>query len=262
MAVTFENCKNDLLDRAGSPALKAYQEWQNRPGYEKVVEFVEGFNHKVLFELKPCDVLYVMENTEHALGDIRKENQIKEIENFTCPFALQHIFHRYIENAGRIPTWQQFSRWIQKQAYPHWLEEIQPLKERLLQQYSKKRVSDAIQWRLGKFYYSALRELDLLVWLRAQSLDVKYHLLSDVLLRVDFWIDDLLICIYFPNKRYRDGQKGRKPPAEYFFNQARPPFRILDFPVERQGFGRLWLVSDQSKQALAERIKTEINSGG
>jgi len=256
MIVGFKDCQSDLLERAGKPALAVYEQWRKRPGYEQVVSFVENFEHKALFEFTPTDMQNVMEETEHALGDVPKEHAIKEIEDFTCPFALQHIFHRYIENAGRIPTWQQFSRWMNNQAYPYWLEEIEPLKKSL-QGYSEDRINDAVRWRLGKFYYSALRELDLLIWLRSRTLDVKYHLLADVLLRVDLWIEDLLVCVYFANKKYRAGNKGRKPPAESFFNEAAPPFKILDFPVERQGFGNIWLISEQSKAELEAAIKSE-----
>jgi len=255
MTVSFEKCYHELVVRGGPLAQHAYDQWRQRVGYEKVVDFVEAFEHRQLFQLTVADIRNVICETEHALGNVPKEDQIPEIEDFTCPFALQHIFHRYVENAQRIPTWQQFWRWMNKQAYPYWLAEIQPLKEQLSQRYPPDRIERAIRWRLGKFYYSALREVDLLVWLRSNSIDVQYHLLADVLLRVDFWVGDILVCIYFSNTRYRAGTSGRKPPAMSFFREAKPPFQILDFEVERQGFGKIWLVSDESKINLHNKIK-------
>ena len=112
----------------------------------------------------------------------------------------------------------------------------------------------AIRWRVGKFYYSALREVDLLLAVRELGVDLKYHLLADVLLRADFWSGDMVVCTYFPNTYYRYGRAGRKPPAATFLGSANPPFNIVDFPVERQGFGKLWVISDKSKRDLASKL--------
>lgn len=254
-SVSFEDCFSELVERGGPAARNAYDAWRRRPGYEHVVEFVERFRHEKLFEITTQDVIETIRETEHALGDVPKEAQIREIEDFTCPFALQHIFHRFIEGTGDIPTWQRFWRWMERQARPHWLDKIEPLRENLLSQYDQKRIDDAIRWRLGKFYYSAIREVDLLITLREKGVDLKYHILADVLLRVDFWTGSTLVCTYFPNKRYREGQGGRKPPAEQFFAGSRAPFNVVDFEIDRQGFGRTWLVSDAAKDRLAQLLR-------
>ncbi len=117
----------------------------------------------------------------------------------------------------------------------------------------KEALKRAFRWRLGKFYYSAMRELDLIVRLQSEfDLPIRYHLLADVLLRTDFWLDDNVICIYFSNPRYREGQLGRKPPAERFLGMATPRFKIHHVEVERQGFGKFWTTSDSSLEQLAK----------
>lgn len=255
MQVTFADCYRELVLGGGTGAKNAYEQWKTRPGYSAVVEFVESFTHERLFGIAPDQVRRVCDETEHALGEVQKERQIREINDFTCPFALQHLFHRFIERTGEIPTWQRFWRWMTHQARPHWLDEIKPLRNQLMaRNYSEQRISEAIRWRLGNFYYSALREVDLLVALQARGVKVKYHLLADVLLRVDCWTGRTLVRTYVPNIEYRAAAEGRKIPAVQFFSPNDTPFNIVDFPVEREGFGRVWLVSERSIAKLAERL--------
>ncbi|WP_404424175.1 hypothetical protein [Thalassospira australica] len=258
MKVSFSECYCDLVENGGPTAKRAYREWVERPGYGDVVSFVQNFDHEKLFSLSPDDIRETLEKTEHALGNVPKEHQIREIEDFTCPFALQHLFHRFIERTGNLPTWQRFWRWMNKQAKPHWLDQIAPLKLRLRENYSDQRIDDALRWRLGKFYYSAIREVEFLVWMHSQGIPLKYHLLADVLLRADYWIDRTILCTYAPNPRYRTSRQGRKNPAEFYFDGATPPFKIFDFEVEQQGFGRAWLTTEASKRQILERLRREL----
>ena len=251
MVVTFEECHNLLVACGGAAPQATYISWTRRPGYRHVVEFVKAFSHEHLFSLSPADIQKVLKTTAHALGNVPKEHQIPEIEDFTCPFALQHLFHRFVERTGDLPTWQRFWRWMTHQAKPHWLDQLEPLRGHLRTKYANERIDDAIQWRVGKFYYSAVREVDLLVSLHAMGVPLKYHILADVLLRVDYWIENRLICIYFPNPRYRSGTAGRKSQTEKLFAHSETKFTVVNFPIERQGFGKTWLVSDRSKERLA-----------
>lgn len=249
----FTQCYSELVERGGHRALSAVATWEQRPGFSEVVSFVKGFDHNALYSLTTDHVRQVIGTTDHALGDVRKEEQIASVENFTCPFALHHLFHRLIERTGELPTWQRFWRWMERQARDKWLDIA--LQEGTAHGIAMRPLERAIQWRVGKFYYSALREVDLLLSVREMGHDLKYHLLADVLLRADFWCEDTIVCTFFPNSVYREGQRGRKPPASVFLGAAEPPFRILDFPVERQGYGRLWLVSDKSKRSLSEALR-------
>ncbi len=254
--VGFDDCRRELLDRARGRALEEYRRWRRRPGYGEVVEFVENFEHRYLFEIRPREIESVKQRSEHALGDVYKEEQLPEVEDFTCPFAFQHLFHRYVEEERALPTWQEFGAWLKGPAAQLWVE---PLKRETgwyrADGRRRKRLGRAYRWRAGKAYYSAFREVELLARLRVEhGLPVRYHLLADVLLRVDFWLDDALVCAYFPNKKYRSEDRGRKPPAARFFAAAEPPFEILDIEVRRQGYGNFWPVDGRSVQQAAQAL--------
>ena len=256
MRVSFDECYEELVLGGGDDARRAFSEWERRPGFGAVVEFVRNFEHSVLYQLSTKDIQATLKQTEHALGNVQSTEQIREIEDFTTPFALQHLLHNFIEKAGYVPTWQRFAKWMNNEAAPYWIDQIKPLRDHLKTKYDDRRIAAAIQWRVGKFYYSAIREIDLVVSLSERGIPVRYHILADVLLRVDCWLDEKLICIYFPNRFYREGKKGRKPPAEQFFNNSVGNFSILDFEVERQGFGRTWLISQKSKDQIAKRLSS------
>ena len=257
MEVSFADCKRELLKESNRKALAAYQAWRARRGWDEVITFVEGFTHRHLFELSSSKLRKVIDRSEHALGNVQKEEAIKSVENFTCPFALQHIFHGYLEDTGVAPTWQDFNSLIHKEARGKWLEHLRdrskdfPEVRELIESYGRDeawhRIKRAVRWRLGKFYLSAMRELDLLVRLRERDVPLRYHLLADVLLRVDFWTPSTFVCIYFENKNYR----SRKHPTEHFFNEA----DVLHQTIQRQGFGRIWPATEESVQQLVQQLK-------
>ncbi|WP_147300899.1 hypothetical protein [Aestuariispira insulae] len=217
--------------------------------------FVTGFRHEYLFAITPHDIQKVINDSEHALGDVKSKEQLAEIENYTCPFALQHIFHDYLEKNQKIPTWQDFWLWMTEDARSLWLTPLAPTLHKLFRQYGCwDRIKRAVRWRLGKFYYSAIREVDLIAHLHSNDVPVKYHLLADVLFRTDFWLDDVIISLYFKNRKYRDGQTGRKPKTFDLFEDAEPPFELREYGVDRQGFGEFWLVKDESKRELVAEL--------
>jgi hypothetical protein len=262
VTVGFQQCHHELLDRAKGNALAAYHEWLRRPGthdpeYAAVIPFVQGFTHKYLFEIRVQDIRNMMERSAHALGDVESHERLPEIEDFgrTSPWAFQHLFHKYIESHCEIPTWQKFRLWLfsdcpfyvdRLKAHVHWGE---------ADEQRHRRLQRAGQWRIGKFYYSAVREIDMLVRLREQyNIELKYHLLADVLFRVDFWCASTLVRVYFENEEYMSEMSGRKRPAGFYFSDARPPFKTVTVLVERQGFGKFWLATDKALQDLAAMI--------
>jgi hypothetical protein len=260
MQISFEDCKRELLEKPNRNGQAAYKEWRSRPGYDKLVEYVEGFTHRYLFTLSPEAVKKVMDDSEHPLGNVGKEEVLRFIEDFTCPFALQHVFHGFIEQAGFVPTWQEFEAYIHEGARDKWFEPLRallhdlPAALALVQQIGKNEawetIKRAIRWRLGKFYLSAMRELDLLTRIRELGVPVRYHLLADVLLRVDFWTDNTLVCVYFENRKYRH----RKPPAERFFTGI----DIIHAKIERQGFGRFWLATGPAVNKLTRAVSCTL----
>lgn len=97
------------------------------------------------------------------------------------------------------------------------------------------RVKRAIRWRLGKFYLSAIRELDLLTRLRELGVPLRYQLPEDVLLRLDFWTET----------------RDRQVPAERFF----PAIEVSHLKIERQRYGRPSLATDEAVRLLAEQLQ-------
>jgi len=257
--ITFADCCHDLSSRSPA-ARKTLAAWQARPGYGKVVNFVKNFTHEYLFSITPDDVRDVMEASSHPLGDVKTAEQLRYIENFTTPFAFQHLFHWYLEQNKSIPTWKQFRDWmVTGPGSAHWYIPLRRLLERRYPNADRNTWSRAARWRLGKLYLSNMRELDLLARLRHAGIPIRYHVLADVLFRVDFWADNVLVCTYFPNKKYRAGAQGRKPLAEKFFSSAVPPFVIAHVPITRQGFGEFWLATDESLEQLVETIRASIH---
>lgn len=258
MTVCFDDCKRELLERGGAPARRAYDRWRRREGYEKVVAFVHETEHRHLFAVTPEHLDEVKRRSEHALGDVQSTEQLPRVEDFTCPFALQHLFHDYLERHERVPTWQEWNEWMWGPACRGF---VLPLLDSLgwadASSPERGAFERATRWRLGKFYYSAVREVELLTRLRVEhGVPLKYHVLADVLLRADFWLGDVVVCTYFPNPTYRDRKAGRKPPAQRYLGQAEPPLSILHVPVERQGFGTFWSISDASLLRLADAVRS------
>jgi hypothetical protein len=262
MKVSFDDCRRELLERGGRSALNTYRSWLNRPGYEAVHDFVHGFQHDYLFNITYEEIVQARKASDHALGDVKKEEQLREVEDWTTPFAFQHLFHRFLEEERQVPTWQTFSKWLNKPAAAFFIDPLfHHVKWSEADRQQRQWLRRAFRWRLGKFYYSAMRELDLMVRLQSEyGVPIRYHLLADVLLRTDFWLNSDIICVYFANPKYRAGNAGRKPPAETFMGRADPPFRIHHVEITRQGFGKFWVASDESIKTIATILATSTKS--
>lgn len=193
-AISFDDCCKVFLRPAADKVKEAYDKWARDPWRRDVVRFVGQFEHSHLYGLGPEAVREVMDRSAHPLGDVEKEEQLEVIENFTTPFALQHLLHWYIEKNHALPTWKEFRDWmVDGDAAPHWhlllKQKLGPAKD----DSERSMWSRAARWRLGKFYLSAMREIDLFVRVRAEGVPLNYYMLADVLFRADFWIDDLVV---------------------------------------------------------------------
>lgn len=254
MTTTYATCLEDLRVRSNPIAARKISEWVTRPGYGEVAAFVLRFDHKHLFSITPDDVRSVIQESNHALGNVKSIEQLACIEDFSTLFAFQHLFHWYIEKNSKVPTWDDFLDWmIYGDAAEYWYH---PLKSFLNEHHhaDREKWPRAARWRLGKVYLSNIRELDFFVRVRSAGHHIKYHLLADVLFRVDFWINKILICTYFPNPKYRDGSAGRKcQPIDIFRSSE---FSIIDIPILRQGFGNVWLATEESVNKLTEILNS------
>lgn len=138
---------------------------------------MEGFAHTRLFEIALEEVKTVQrkplkDRAEHALGDVEMEEAIDQVEDALVPFAMQHLFHWYIEENGKLPTWTEFTTWVTKTKKGVWLTRLHEYLRSHpdLQDTPRLAIGRAIHWRVGKFYYSAIREVELLVRRRLGSM--------------------------------------------------------------------------------------------
>jgi hypothetical protein len=144
----------------------------NRPEYSKVIAFVESFSHQFLFEITEEMLEETKRRSVHALGQLKKaEAEDRRIEDFDTPFALHHLFHMYLEQERQVPTWQDWWSWLTAGAgKPFYIAEVQrEFRWSTIGHIERAHLKDAAQWRLGKFYYSAFRELELFTKLRLIS---------------------------------------------------------------------------------------------
>lgn len=256
--VTLHDLQSDLIRPSGPEAERVYLAWRSRTrisGYEEVIPFVEGFTHRFLYEITEDLLEEVKRRSKHALGDlVREVVELEGMENFHAPFANQFLFHMYLEQQRRVPSWEEWWNWLKGEGSRFYIDVVK--RERgydALSQKAKDRMRDAVQWRLGKAYYSAFREIELLTRLRTRyGLPVKYHMLADVLFKVDFWLNQTLISIYFGNPKYREGTSGRKQHAEAILGRAY--FTFPEVTLTRQGHGRFWIVSNKDLEALVNAL--------
>jgi hypothetical protein len=257
--VTFENCRNELLTYASPRGRAAFEQWENRPGYEAVVDFVKDFSHAHLYSVTSPEIAEVIRESDHALGHVQAHEALDLVEDFTAPFAFQHLFHWYLERHRKVPTWLEFRNWmVEGEASPHWYLRLKAFLETNGQAYTRQQWSRAAKWRLGKVYMSNMRELDLMVRTREAGLPLRYHLLADVLLRVDFWYRNVLVCLFFSNSRYRSKTSGRKVRAADFFPPAGGHFTILDVEIARQGYGNIWLAKPSEIKRLVDTVTSNV----
>lgn len=258
MFIGFEHCQEELFPGLNEKGVQTFDSWLKRPGLrETVVPFVTEFRHEKLFEFQMSDYEQVVAASGHALGDVQSGEQMKEVENYWTPYALQHLFHDLIETKGILPTWEDFSSWVKTDVKSRYLR---PLLDhfgyRNMDAAERLKLGRAIRWRLGKFYYSAMREIELMIRVKQEfGIQLRYHLLADVLLRVDFWSGRALVCVWFSNPKYRSQDAGRKVAARTLFNESQDGFQIVNVEIERQGWGNFWRASDKSIMSLGNIIK-------
>jgi len=257
MFIGYEECQRELLANANAAGKTAHERWLTRFDLkEAVIPFVQGFKHEKLFTFAMSDYERVVKESGHALGNVQSGEQIKGIEDYNTPFALQHLFHDLIETKGILPTWEQYSTWMKTEAKSRYLGPLMAhFGYRELDTAGRLRLGRAIQWRLGKFYYSAMREIELMLKVKeVHGVQMRYHLLADVLLRVDFWHGKTLICVWFSNPKYRTQDAGRKVAAKTYFDDGSDDINIINVEIERQGYGNFWRASNDSIQRLGEAI--------
>jgi len=172
--------------------------------------------------------------------------------------AVQDLFHNYIESRLALPTWGNFREYLlEPDIAPLFIKPMwDKLQLALPASYNRVAVKRALHWRIGKMYYSVMREVDFMVRLRERhGIQLKYHLLADVRLKSDFWLDDSIVSIFLANSRYRAKTSGRKQTAKDFLEDAKPPFSFVDVEFENQfERGKLYRIDEATIDGVATQI--------
>lgn len=214
--------------------------------------------HRRLYALTVEEVLKAARATKHALGDVKKaEAKFRGINNFSPPVPMVYIFHRLLEESGRVPLWEDVKRYVLL---------IRPdlLWGPFRQEYGLapghpdavegSRTMRAFQWRLGAAYYSWLREVHMLTVLRREhGFDLRYHFLADAEWKADFVGGRVLVELYLKNGDYKDGSGGRK--ALCADMNPGPAFDVVPVKLETENIGGVvWLVSGKTVRETADKL--------
>jgi hypothetical protein len=242
--------------------------WQTDPARPHVSRTVMAHTTIAVYDLNPSDVEATCKASEHPLGDIRKETAVAvgPVVDWRPDFAFTYVLHLAMETLGRLPTFQEFSRFCAEHPAGRAAlgDPAREMRERATRQgYASAAVTQAIRWRIGLAYYSFVRELYTIAVLRAAGLDARTHPLADALFRVDAWAGRTVLSLYIQNPRFRDGPRGRKPRTEVILAGARPPFRyeVLRLATRHQ-FGCVHLPDPGQIAAIAKRLRSAPGSWG
>jgi hypothetical protein len=203
--------------------------WQEDPARPQVPRVVMRHTTRALYELDPARIEAVCEDSEHPLGDIRKEvaMAVTPVVDWRPDFAFTHVMHLALETFGQLPTFQEFVRFcaddpVGRAALGDPARQVREQARRL--GYAPAHAAQAVRWRIGIAYYSFAREAYTIAVLRGADLDVRAHPLADALFRVDAWVGRTVLSLYIRNPRFRDGARGRKPRTAGILSGAQPPF--------------------------------------
>lgn len=251
-------------------ARRRLQRWKTLPGREYVADKVLAHVSSAVFAIEP-EMIQQLE-TEHPLGDLREDfdSTVRLIRDWRPDFAFSHLFHFCLEDLGRVFSWQEFrDDWSAVPSRRPWLWTPAKRMRRQAADYLVDRkgykedeamaaARDALQWRIGAFYYSFLREVYAVSWLRRQGLPALSHPLADALFRADLWCGNAVVGIYIENPNYRSGTQGRKHPAQYYLRDQRH-FSFIDLRMAKPGeFGTVALPTNEEMQICANTVREKL----
>lgn len=241
-----------------SEARSRFDRWRlDRP---EVAAYVLGHVTRTPYETTRDDLTRVIEETEHALGNIKKRD-IKDVTlvgDWHPRFAMMHVLHYALETFGGPFTFQAFRDFCGRDpgAREMLWDPAQALVADASPLVGRSRAKAAMKWRIGLAYYSFLRELVTIVELRNRGIELEMHPLADALFRVDCWIDRTAVGLYIASSKYRDGAAGRKPQPEHVLGSGFSHVAI-NIPAQHD-FGVVHLPSAEALDTAASQIKRAL----
>lgn len=258
---TLVTTAEDVLQRFNvtDDARRRFDVWSNGHRRDRVVSVVMAHRTKTLYALTRKDVDRVRDRRYHALGDIKRVDgeRIRGIVDWSPDFAFTHVFHYVLESLGHLPTWPEFREFSEHDETARealWVPAQRKVAEEA-KHFDRDAAYRAMRWRVGKAYYSFVREVHLIICLHARGIDVCFHPLADALFRVDAWWGDTVLSLYIRNDEYRNGRMGRKDRPEEILAGSAHTFRFETIDLETADkFGVVHLALEEDIDRVADRL--------
>ncbi|QLY33300.1 hypothetical protein H0264_14615 [Nocardia huaxiensis] len=245
----------------GTKTQSELDRWIARPSREHVAETVLAHVTRTPYIIAADDIATL--RTAHPLGEIRPEQayRIPGIKNWYPAYAFTHLFHQMLEEHGKVFTWNEFRDWAQAPKVRDRLWE--PAQEQIrtvVRNGADAAVAHAaMQWRIGIFYYSFLRELYVIARFREHGLAMLCHPLADALFRADTWCNNVIVELYIPNPTFKTVTAGRKFKTRTYFADQ-PQFDVVELTMPAQhSFGELHVPAPETIEHAAARIQTALH---
>ncbi|MEV0686854.1 hypothetical protein AB0I35_23590 [Nocardia sp. NPDC050378] len=244
----------------GTKTNKLLDWWKHRRGLGHVAQTVLAHVSRTPYTVVAEDIATL--TTNHPLGEIRPSRayQVDAIKNWNPGYAFTHLFHQMLEEHRGVFTWDEFREWAQHPAVEDrlWRPAQAVIEAAVASGADPKEAHEAMQWRIGVFYYSFLRELYVIARFREQDLPVLCHPLADALFRTDAWCDNVIVELYIPNPTFKTSDAGRKWKARELFADQ-PHFEVVELAMPTQHtFGNLHLPGPRTIDLAANKIRQAL----
>ncbi|WP_304452096.1 hypothetical protein [Nocardiopsis sp. YSL2] len=210
-----------------------------------------------VYKLVPSEIRSL--TSEHALGNLRPRQgyKVKLIRDWRPDFAFSHVFHFHLEERGRMFSFEEFRDWSSLDEFRPTL--YTPAREKITEAVkngcSEQDARNSMRWRIGIAYYSFVREMYVVSRFRELGLDARFHPLADALFRTDTWIGSTSVALYIKNGVFRDGDAGRKPPAEDVVGGEESGLRFIQLQIPTQRiWGKAHFPDDRAVEACARKL--------
>ncbi|MEV5983476.1 hypothetical protein AB0L85_00380 [Streptomyces sp. NPDC052051] len=260
----IETTAQDVLELfcTSSSTRKRFEGWRSDRRRTEVVPVVMAHRTRVLYRLTEADVQGVCRETEHALGNVRREvgESVPQIVDWNPDFAFAHTFHACVERLQQVPTYQQFRKFAFEDGDGLRMlgNPSKAVVRRLVGEgCSEEQARAAMRWRVGNAYYGFLREVYALVQLRLRGVDLRVHPLADALFRVDAWTGRRALSLRVGNRKFRQGMNaGRKTRTEDLLADVLPPLEFDTIELTAAtAFGEVHLPTAAHLDRAAAQLK-------
>ena len=194
------------------------------------------------------DVMKRIQHSQQALGNIPHTANKEIVRDAYAPWPITFLFHRCRMEVGRIPGPAEFWHYLDAKYPEDWVIPITDcaMTAMAMDQPAETEIMQAMMWRAGIAWLSCVREMHMIALLHEWGIPARYHPIADVVLRADGWCGRDIFMLYVPNP-----QLERKESPESIFP---PHYRIHHLPVSHQGFGKVWLVSEEALAAAIDGV--------